>query len=135
MHGHAQRAFYSSFEIESPQDELALLRRVSSLQSVGVTVFQAARNDPAYPGFQVILGAGCYTTAQLQGVGVLDNQISSLEVPAGYRIALYDLDAFAGNSTVVNTTAFTLVPLGFNDVASSVCVQYCLEGERYAAIF
>ncbi len=120
---------------ESPQDELALLRRVTSLQSVGVTVIQAARTDRAYPGFRAILGTGCYTTAQLQGVGVLDNEISSLEVPAGYRIALYDLDAFGGNSIVVDTSVFTLVPLGFNDVASSVCVQHCVEGEVYAAKF
>ena len=51
--------------VSRQQVELNVLSRVTSLQSLGVTVFQAARTDPSFPGFQVILGTGCYTTAQL----------------------------------------------------------------------
>lgn len=51
-----------------------------------------------YAGFYSQLSAGNYTLAQLQAKGVSDNDITSLTVPAGYEVTVYENDNFAGAS-------------------------------------
>lgn len=110
------------------------MSNVTNLYPVGVRVADAGRSDPVYPGaFLSILSVGCYTTSQLQGAGVGDNAISSVELPPTFRIVLFDDDNFAGNSTVISETTFSLWNIGFNDITSSACVQSVYAGGVYPA--
>jgi len=54
-----------------------------------------------YTGYSVGLLAGDYTLAQIQGAGLLNDDLSSLQVPTGYEIELFQHDNFAGFSTVL----------------------------------
>lgn len=47
--------------------------------------------------------AGSYTTAQLVANGGINNTLSSLEIPAGWKVTLFDEDNFNGNSTVLSS--------------------------------
>ena len=48
------------------------------------------------------LQPGSYTTAELIANGAYNNDISSAEIPAGWKLTLYDKDNFLGDSLVVN---------------------------------
>jgi len=90
-------------------------------------------------GYAVGLNEGRYTTAQLQALGVRDNDLSSLRVNPGYQVTLYDGDNFSGRSVVKTANATCLVDDAFNDMTSSVVVakaapgwQLQLEAESYS---
>jgi hypothetical protein len=57
-----------------------------------VTFYQ----DGGYGGASVSLGAGSYTLAQLEAAGIPDNWMSSLTMPDGYKVEVYDGDDFTG---------------------------------------
>jgi hypothetical protein len=114
------------------QADLAQLKSISSLYPIGVRVADSGRDDPLFPGaFHSVLGVGCYTTSRLRTLGVADRAISSVEVPPNYRITLFSLDNFAGNSTIISKTAYSLWPMSFNDATSSACVQYTFPFGSY----
>lgn len=69
------------------------------------------------------LGAGNYTTADLQAYGINNNDISSLTVLEGFEIVLYDGDNFTGNSIVISANSTCLVAAGWNDLASSLRIR------------
>jgi len=48
------------------------------------------------------LQPGAYTTAQLIAKGAADNDISSIEVPKGWKVTLYNKNNFLGDSLVVD---------------------------------
>ena len=62
---------------------------------------------------------GSYTTSQLIANGSRDNSLSSIEIPPGWKVILYDKDNFSGESLTLN---FGDVPdLGaFNKITSSI---------------
>jgi len=87
-----------------------------------VIVYQNCNNDPGYSaGLQV----GTYTTAQLNALGIADNDISTITVQSGYQVILYNnnnMDASGGSyTTTTNTSCLTTV--GFNDMTSSIKVS------------
>jgi beta-glucanase (GH16 family) len=56
-----------------------------------------------YTGWVSIgLQPGSYTTTQLIANGAKNNDISSVEIPSGWRLTLYDKANFSGDSLVVN---------------------------------
>lgn len=69
------------------------------------------------------LGVDNYTTAELQALGINNNDISSLTVMEGFEVVLYDGDNFTGASTVITSDNDCLVAAGWNDRASSVKVR------------
>jgi hypothetical protein len=73
-----------------------------------------------YGGYVTALGVGNYTLSQLQDLGVLNDDISSVKVNAGYQIQLYWDDNFAGTSLTLTADNTCLVTNGWNDKASSV---------------
>lgn len=75
-----------------------------------------------YAGYGVALPEGSYTLAQLQARGIVNNDLSSLRINAGYQVTLYDNDNFTGASVTRTADAACLVNDGFNDRASSVVV-------------
>ena len=79
--------------------------------------------DCNYGGYAINLPIGDYTLSQLQSLGVLDNDISSLKVQNGYEVVLYANDNFTGTSITINSDDNCLVDNNFNDVASSVKVR------------
>jgi hypothetical protein len=94
----------------------------STCNSTGlVTVYK----DCNYGGYSAGLNVGDYTTSKLNSLGVLDNDISSLNITEGYKIILYDGDNFTGNSITLTATNACLVNVGtnWNDIVSSVQVR------------
>jgi hypothetical protein len=79
--------------------------------------------DYSTAGYAIGLEEKTYTTAQLQALGVLDNDVSSLKVNAGYEIFLYELDNFQGRVISYKADMSCVVADGFNDITSSIAVR------------
>ncbi|WP_207510347.1 T9SS type A sorting domain-containing protein [Longitalea luteola] len=75
-----------------------------------------------YGGYVTALGVGNYTLSQLQNLGVLNDDISSLKVANGYQVQLYWDDNFGGTSVTITADNTCLVANNFNDRTSSVRV-------------
>jgi hypothetical protein len=75
-----------------------------------------------YGGYVTTLGVGNYTLSQLQNMGVLNDDISSVKVNSGYQIQLFQDDNFTGASVTLTADASCLVSNNFNDLASSLKV-------------
>lgn len=84
----------------------------------GVGVFQHS----SYNGWGLTLTEGSYTAAQLVALGGVDNDISSIKVPLGYEVTLYDGDNFTGDSYEAGPGNISFLS-GFNDKVSSIVVS------------
>lgn len=75
-----------------------------------------------FSGQSKSLGVGRYSSDQL---GIGNNELSSIKVPKGFRVTLYDGDAFEGRSLVVtgDSRASFFVEKNFNNLASSIVVD------------
>ncbi|WP_198315579.1 glycoside hydrolase family 76 protein [Chitinophaga tropicalis] len=94
---------------------------INSTAPAGVATFY---KDCFYTGAAVTLEAGNYTLAQLIARGIIDNDISSLEVNSGYQVILYDGDNFSGGSVTRTVNTGCLVQDGdFNDKTTSLKIQ------------
>jgi sulfatase modifying factor 1 len=90
--------------------------------------------DSAYRGESYALPAGTYTMAQLQLYGIRNNDISSLKVPQGYIVKLWDLDNFSGTGYKFTADCPDLYYANgntsdsrnnqFNDKTSSIQIYY-----------
>lgn len=100
-------------------NDLASSLKVSAIGAItGATVYK----DCYYGGYAIPLSPGNYTLAQLQALGILNEDISSLKVNAGYQIQLFANDNFLGNSQSFSADNQCLVTHGFNDAATSLKV-------------
>ncbi|TGE21477.1 carbohydrate-binding protein [Hymenobacter aquaticus] len=85
--------------------------------------------DCNYTGTAVNLPVGDYTLSALQSRGILNDDISSLKVNAGYEVVLYENDNFTGGTLTVGSAGNSCLvnnPLGtgnWNDKATSVRVR------------
>ena len=84
----------------------------------GVKLFQHC----TYGGYAVTLTPGNYTLSQLQALGVVNDDVSSVKVPAGYQVVLYWEDNFLGTSLSLASDDDCLVDNGWNDKATSAKV-------------
>lgn len=96
-------------------------------------------NNPQYPQYQqqtnerVIL----YTDANFKGLsssvlpgtystmeqaGFINDNLSSLFLPAGYRVVLYEFENFGGKTYTINATKSSFTLSGWNDKASSIAI-------------
>jgi len=94
----------------------------STCNSTGlVTVYK----DCNYGGYSAGLNVGDYTTSQLSGLGVLNNDVSSLKITEGYKVILYDGDNFTGASITLTADNSCLVNASsnWNDITSSIQVR------------
>lgn len=84
----------------------------------GVTVYQHCN----FGGYAVSLEAGNYPLSQLNALGIRNNDVSSVRVPEGYTIEMFNNDNYSG--TVVTKTADDdcLVNDSFNDQLTSIIV-------------
>lgn len=81
-----------------------------------------------YGGYTASLGEGSYTLAQLNTLGIANDDISSLKVQAGYQIKMYNDNNFAGTTITKTADDSCLVDDGFNDLVSSVVVSKVSTG-------
>jgi hypothetical protein len=88
----------------------------------GATNVTTLYKDCNYSGTAVGLPVGNYTLSQLNAAGILNNDVSSLRVTAGYKVTLFDSDNFTGTSVVVTADNSCLVGNSFNDKATSIQV-------------
>ena len=68
------------------------------------------------------LEPGRYTQAQLNAMGISDNDISSLTVPKGYSVTVYANDNFSGASTTFTANS-SYVGAAWNDTISSLVIS------------
>jgi peptidyl-Asp metalloendopeptidase len=84
-----------------------------------VKVFQHC----AFGGYSATLAVGSYNLSRLTSLGVRNDDLSSIQVPSGYRVTLYQHDGFTGNTVVKTQNESCLVTQQFNDVVSSIKVE------------
>ncbi|PWB27346.1 RICIN domain-containing protein [Flavobacterium sp. HTF] len=97
-----------------------------STQTTGLHLFESAASlnkvhvyqNINYSGFYSQLSIGNYTLAQLQARGVSDNDITSLSVPSGYVVTVYENDNFTGTSKTFTANSAWLAD--WNDKISSI---------------
>jgi hypothetical protein len=77
--------------------------------------------DDSYRGQSATLLPGTYST-MVQCNGFPDNALSSLQVPAGYKVVLYEYENFGGKSYTVNASKSGFTFSGWNDRTSSIKV-------------
>lgn len=83
-----------------------------------VTMYQNCN----YGGWSGTLAVGSYTKAQLQALGIINDDASAVKVPAGLKITLYKNDGFAGASVTLTADEDCLTDISFNDSVSSAVV-------------
>jgi hypothetical protein len=79
--------------------------------------------DCNYGGSAVALNAGTYTLSQMRALGILDDDISSVKVNAGYKVTLYQDDNFTGSTLTLTADDNCLVDNNWNDVTTSLKVE------------
>ena len=100
---------------------------VSNNPGMVATFFQHC----SYTGWSVQLGAGDYRLSALRARGFVNDDMSSVRVPAGLAVTLYEHDNFEGHSMTLYADNDCLVRNGrpggnWNDVVSSVRVRNLL---------
>jgi hypothetical protein len=76
--------------------------------------------DANYKGQSASLLPGTYGT--MAQAGFLDDALSSLTVPAGYRVVLYEYENFKGKSYTITASKSVFILSNWNDKASSIAV-------------
>jgi hypothetical protein len=79
------------------------------------TVYQ----NCSYGGWNVALGVGEYTLSQLQSLGFVNDDASSIRVPSGLRVTVYTDNNFSGSSTSF-TSDVSCLSSTYNDRISSI---------------
>jgi hypothetical protein len=102
-----------------------------------VTLYQ----NCSYGGYAIGLNAGSYTLAQLQALGIKNDDVSSIKVSPGYQATLYQNDNFGGTTLVRTADDDCLVNDDWNDVMSSIVIapvsnswSITLQAESYSAM-
>jgi hypothetical protein len=86
------------------------------------TFYQHIDYNVGTTGYSVRLPEGTYTTAQMTTAGLVNNDITSLKVPFGYKVTLYDNDNFTGTATVFDSSS-KFVGASVNDTTSSIKIE------------
>ncbi|RYZ97287.1 MAG: carbohydrate-binding protein [Moraxellaceae bacterium] len=81
-----------------------------------------------YTGYSAAINEGSYNLAQLNALGIANDDISSLKVQSGYQIKMYQHDNLTGNTITKSANDSCLVDDGFNDDITSVVVSKITTG-------
>lgn len=84
----------------------------------GISLYQ----NCSYGGWKATLSPGNYTLAQMAAKGAINDDASSIKIPAGYTVTLYEHDNFTGASLVLTSDNSCLISNSFNDKVSSLKV-------------
>ncbi|RRJ67645.1 hypothetical protein EHV15_18345 [Paenibacillus oralis] len=93
--------------------------KTSSLKVERIPAFYV---DANYKGNSVSLEAGSYNVADLIAKGIPNDSISSVKVPSGYKVTLYEHKDFQGASKVLLADT-SYVGDDFNDKTSSIKIE------------
>lgn len=85
----------------------------------GVTFFQHCN----YDGYSASLPAGRYTLAQLRARGLRNDDLSSVRVPSGWRVQVWEADNFQRRTILYTQDTPCFVDSAFNDIISSIEVK------------
>ncbi|MFP5039827.1 T9SS type A sorting domain-containing protein [Parasediminibacterium sp. JCM 36343] len=77
--------------------------------------------------------AGTYYTANIVAAGGVNNDASSIRIPAGYSVVLYDGDSLTGTSLTLTADVSCLTSLSFNDKLSSMSITSTSNATHAAA--
>jgi len=80
-----------------------------------------AYNDCEYMGTASRVDVGEFTLAQLQFLGIVDNDIASLKIAEGYKAILFDGDNFTGTSVEL-TSSSSCLDAAWNNKTTSMIV-------------
>lgn len=119
-----QEEAYSALALQNVRDEMAAFRPTGgtggpTTPAGNVKVFQHCN----FGGYSATLPVGSYDLAKLMSLGVRNDDLSSIQVPAGYKVTLYFHDKFTGTALTRTQNDSCFVTSGFNDVVSSVKVE------------
>lgn len=78
--------------------------------------------DINYGGRTASLGEGSYNLASLQAKGFQNDDLSSIKVPFGYKVTLYENDNFSGSTKII-TSDISWIGNDFNDKTSSIKIE------------
>jgi hypothetical protein len=101
-------------------------QRINDIFGVKAKNMQEVANfykDCNYYGFANGLAVGNYNLSQLNAAGILDNDLSSLQVAEGFKVVLFDGDNFTGSSITITDDNSCLVGNGWNDKVTSLQVK------------
>ena len=87
-----------------------------------------AYSECNFSGERVALEAGEYTVAQLNKLGMRNNMVSSIQVPRGFSVAIYENDFFRGNGKLLESDVRCLLGDHFNERISSIVVEGAAVG-------
>jgi hypothetical protein len=109
----------NAYEAYSGATLVADYQTVTQPPAGSVKVFQHCN----FGGYTATLPIGTYDLAKLVSLGVKNDDISSIQVPAGYKVTLYQHDKQTGTTLVKTQNDSCLVAAGFNDAVSSIKVE------------
>lgn len=110
----------STINAPSPLRATVIIGGFAGLTASGAAVVY---KDCGYGGNATGLNPGTYTLSQLNALGILNDDISSIKVAAGYKVTLYWDDNFSGTTLVLTADDDCLVDNGWNDKVSSLKVE------------
>ena len=92
-----------------------------------------------YGGYAINLTPGSYTLGDLQARGLVNDDVSSIRVSAGYRAILFWDNNFTGSSLTKTGDDACLVDDGWNDQATSIIIEATtsvsvIEAESYSSM-
>jgi len=90
-------------------------------ESTSVTFY----TDINYTKNPVTLSEGRYNLAQLNVEGIRNDDISSIQIPKGYIVIVYEHENFKGKYWTFKSNTPNMVNYGCNDVMSSVVICKC----------
>ena len=93
----------------------------SSSSSVATGDVVTVYADANYSGASANLPIGQYTLADLQRLGISNDSITSIKLPLGYKVTVFQDDNFAGSNKVYSDTQPQLVT--WNDRISSIIIE------------
>ncbi|WP_217605916.1 beta-1,3-glucanase family protein [Chitinophaga sp. GbtcB8] len=110
----------STINATSPQRTTITIGGFSGITAGGAAI---AYKDCNYTGYAVGLNPGTYTLSQLNALGILNDDISSMKVTSGYKVTLYKHDNFGGSTLVLTADDNCLVDNNMNDSTSSLKIE------------
>ncbi|SEM58937.1 Por secretion system C-terminal sorting domain-containing protein [Chitinophaga rupis] len=110
----------STINATSPLRTTITIGGFSGITASGAAI---AYKDCNYTGYAVGLSPGTYTLSQLNALGILNDDISSIKVTSGYKVTLYKHDNFGGSTLVLTADDNCLVDNNMNDSTSSLKIE------------
>jgi len=117
--------FAYGIDMEGPNSGRNYVTTRAAIQTMNPAAVYFYQNTSYAGTISQPLAKGNYTTAQLAAAGVSNNWASSVKVPVGWTVIMYDNDNFTGTSWTLTTSnsSFSALSPSANDKMSSVKIQ------------